>query len=181
MGHIKFFVIQICLVFFASAAASEVKTHTLKQGSVKFSVPDKWKEAQNLFGIQLTLLGPENGSSRPVITIDSTDFSEFKFDSASLKKNDESYQAGRKKWLSKYDGEVKEFYPYKVIKLMNGKVEDHVLGFRYQLGEDEFSEQSHFIKCKKNLYHFKVLLLSKEETLYKKEIEKLFSSFECVE
>jgi hypothetical protein len=181
MKHSKFFVLLLSIVLFSSANAGELKTFVLKQGSIKLEVPAGWQEAKNLFGIQMTLLGPVDGENRPVITIDSSDFSEFKFDSEALKKNDESYQAGRRKWLSTYNGAVKEFIPYHMNKLMNGKAEDHVLGFRYTLNENEFIEYSHFIKCKKNLYHLKTLLLSKDETKYKNDIEKLFKNFVCVE
>jgi hypothetical protein len=181
MNHFKITLIQLSLLMMSHLHAGELKSFTLKPGVIKIEVPRGWQEARDLFGIQLTLLGPDNGTNRPVITIDSTQFSEFKFDTESLKKDKESYQNGRKKWLAKNDGSLKEFFPYSTVKLMSGKVEDHVLGYRYIFGGNEFVEYSHFIKCKKNLYHFKVLLLSREKLKYETEIEILFKNFSCNE
>lgn len=175
---IKVFFLTFAILAFGAQSA-EVRSFKLKNGTLSFAVPSQWQEAKKLFGVELMLLGPMQGKNRSVLTVESTEFSELSFDAASLKKNEASYQEGRKKWLNKYQGKVIEFFPYEIKKLMNGKIEDHVVGFRYKIAEKEFTERSHFIKCNKNLYHFKLLFPFQEETQYKTEIENLFQSFSC--
>lgn len=181
MKYPKIVVLILVILMTPYLYAGEIKSFTLSPGIIKIEVPSGWQEAKDLFGIQLTLLGPEGGSNRPVISINSTKFSEFEFDTSALEKDNESYQAGRKKWLKKNDGTLKEFFPYKTSKRQNGLATDHILGYRYIFGGNEFIEYSHFIKCKKNLYHFKVLLLSIDEPKYRSVIDNLFKTFTCNE
>ena len=182
MKALKILAVPFTFLLLTHAQAT-TKTIPLKHGAVKIDVPSTWQEAKNLFGVELTLLGPSERENRPVVTVNSTSFSDFKFDAEALKKGsgDESYQEGRKKWLSKYEGEVKQFFPYESKKLMGGKVTDHVLGFQYTIGQNEFIEQAHYIQCPKNLYHIKTLVLAVDKEKYQSAIDNLINRFECVE
>jgi hypothetical protein len=161
-----------------SAYAVSAKKFPMKDGKISLVVPEKWESTKGLFGVQVMLLGPMISENRPVVTIDSTDFEDMKFDAESLKKNEVEYKEGRELWLKKYNGKSLEYFPYQV-KELKSKSTDHNIGYRYELGANEFVERSHYITCNKNLYHFKILIRAKEEKNYTADIEKMMNSFSC--
>lgn len=170
----------ICISLFSLAAFSaDFKSFQMSGGKVKLSVLKGWQEARQLFGVELTFLGPMKAENRPVVTIDMTDFSNFKFNEKSLKKNEEDYKEGREKWLSKYHGRSVDFFPYEVKKT-SSSLTAHMIGFRYEMGGKIFSERSVYMTCGKNLYHIKTLLLTDEEASYKEELDQLIDNFNCI-
>jgi hypothetical protein len=160
------------------AFASAPTKFKMKNGSVSFIVPEHWENANGLFGVQLMLLGPMKSENRPVVTVESTDFAGMTFDSSSLKKNEKEYQEGRTEWLKKYNGKSLEFFNYQSTELAS-KITDHHIGFRYEIGNSEFVEHSHYITCGKNLYHLKTLLRANEESAHKPSLDKMINSFTC--
>lgn len=150
----------------------------MKNGNVLLVVPEYWENAQGLFGVQLMLLGPMVSENRPVVTIESTDFSGMTFDSISLKKNEKEYQEGKTQWLKKYNGRALEFFSYET-KDLGKKIVDHKIGFRYEIGENQFIERSHYITCGNNLYHLKTLVRANEESANKKSLDQIINSFSC--
>lgn len=171
--------IILCLVFFSFGAyASSPTKFKMKNGSISFLVPEKWENAKGLFGIQLMFLGPMKSENRPVVTVESTDFTGMHFDHEALEKNQKEYQEGREAWLKKYDGKSLEFFKYQK-KELKPKVTDHNIGYRFEIGANEFIEHSHYISCGSNLYHLKTLVRANEESANKASLEQILNSFNC--
>lgn len=166
------------LFFLPQSFSASPKSFKMKNGTISFLVPKNWEKADGLFGIQLMFLGPMKSENRPVLIVESTDFAGMSFDADSLKKNEVEYKEGRELWLKKYNGKSNEFFNYQTRQLAS-KATDHSIGFRYEIGEKEFVERSHYITCHKYLYHLKTLVLSSEEKIHNQTFEDVISSFSC--
>lgn len=174
---IKLIIILSILIIPIAFAINPTKLK-MRDGNISLLLPEKWEIAKGLFGVQIMLLGPKVSENRPVITIDSTNFKDMKFDTLSLKNNEKDYKDGRENWLKKYNGHALEFFSYQTTSL-SSKIIDHNIGFRYELGTNEFVERSHYITCGQNLYHIKTLMRTKEESSHQNKIEEMVKSFNC--
>jgi hypothetical protein len=166
------------LFLFLAYADAEAKTFSLKDATVKMDVPASWQVAKNLFGMPLTILGPESGGGRPVIVVTPLNMPNVTFDSESLKANENEYREGRQKWLEKMEGQAISFGHYELNRTPAGN-EVHSMGFRYKLAGREFVEDSNYIRCKGNFYHVKTILHATHEAKFASVVQKAVKSFSC--
>src|SRR3989344_4423555 len=96
------------------------QTFKLERGTIHIMVPEYWQTANTLFGIPLTLLGPEKAGRRPVITIVPTGKAEIVKDRKNKQKLETEYRLGREAWLKKNHGKSIEYYPYVQENKKNG-------------------------------------------------------------
>ena len=162
---------------------SAIRQFQLEKGSVKMDVPTQWQVAPELYGIPLMVLGPmgtEPNARRPVISVIPTGIQNIKFELSKIQEEEKSYKSGREKWLKKFDGSAREFFPYKKLE-WSGVTEAHQMGFRYQLGSTEFVEKTYYIVCEKNrsLYHIKTLVSSNQEKEFSPVMDATVRSFSC--
>lgn len=160
-----------------------IKQFQLERGSVKLDVPSQWQIAPELYGIPLMVLGPMGSgpqARRPVITVVPTGIQNIKFELTKIQEEEKSYRSGREKWLKKFDGSAKEFFPYKKLD-WSGVVEAHRMGFRYVLGSTEFVENTYYVVCDKNrsLYHIKTLVSAAQEKEFAPVMDATVRSFSC--
>lgn len=161
-----------------AAIAAEKKTFSLTVGKVQIEIPELWQEVTGLFGVQLSLLGPKKNSHRPVVMIDATDFSKYKFDKVALKKNEREYRTGKEEWLAKMKGKSISYFPYEVQNRSKDQV-IHQVGLQYEIDGKKFVEKSYYVHCGQNLFHLKSLNLLEDDKDYKDDIEKIVSTFSC--
>jgi hypothetical protein len=160
-------------------AFAEPKEFQLEgKDQIRLEVPEKWQTAKDLFGLPLTLLGPEKGGGRPVIYVSSSGKDNVQFDPQALEANQKDYREGREQWLEKHKGFPLEFFPYKNEKWASS-VEVHQMGYRYQINGLIFSEMSFFAVCKGRLFHLKWLLRDAHREDYEPVVEKVVRSFDC--
>lgn len=166
----------ILFFFFITNVQAEILT--LNPGVIKLNVPKDWESANKLYGVQLMLAGPMKGDRRPIITIESTVL-DYKFNVEELKKDQGSYRTGRLQWLHQRSGKAISFLPYKVQKL-SGNLEDHVVGYEYEIDNEKYLEMSHYIPCKKTLMNLKVLIPHQQKASALPQVEGILKSFECL-
>jgi len=163
--------------FAPMVALASIQTFTLEKGTFNMDVPEDWQQANDLFGIPLTLLGPMKDGSRPILSVTPTGQT-VNFDTAALKKTEKEYQNGRKEWVKSKGGNVISFEPYKTEK-WSGITVAHVVGYRYKISEGEFNEHSFYVVCKDGLYHLKTVIRSDSEKEMNSLLNKTVKSFKC--
>jgi hypothetical protein len=171
------------LVIVTNASQAAVKQFQLERGNIKLDVPSQWQIAPELYGIPLMVLGPMGSgpqARRPVITVIPTGIQNIKFELAKIQEEEKSYRTGREKWLKKFDGAAKEFFPYKKLD-WTGVTEAHRMGFRYVLGSTEFVENTYYVVCDKSrsLYHIKTLVSAAQEKEFAPVMDATVRSFSC--
>jgi len=169
----------LLLLFLFLSFTAHSAVFKLADGQIKIDVPKGWQDAKNLFGVQLTLLGPQKYKNRPVILIDGANFGKITFDEKSLKKNEDEYKQGREKWISKYNGRSFEYFPYEVRKISAG-MNIHTVGYRYEIAGTQFIEHSNYIQCGDKLYNVKSVVLTEENDTYRTQINELVKNFSCL-
>jgi hypothetical protein len=144
----------------------------------KFSMPVKsgWQDPEDLFGMPLTILGPEQDGARPVITVTPTTVAPS-FDSKKLA-DDREYKEGREAWLAKKGGKAIRYFPYAAEK-WGKSVEVHSMGYEYTLNDHQFSEKTYFAMCKGKLFHLKSLIRQDQEKEFGEAVEATVRGFTC--
>ena len=150
----------------------------LSKGYVELNIPENWQTTKDFFGMPLQILGPMESGGRPVIAVTPTGIAVDKMDGKVLGKDQKDYSAGREKWLAKYSGKSIEYFPYKEEKWPDGSVA-HSIGYRYQIGANEFTERSYFVVCSGKLFHLKTLLRKAHESAYGSTVSGIVKSFRC--
>ena len=171
-----FFMFMTCLLCYSVESVRE-KTQ-LKNGLVSLIIPNQWQSTKDLFGVPLTLLGPETDGARPVVLFTPTGIYNLKFDQGQLKKNQEEFKTGREAWLQAKKGKSLQYFPYQMLHLKSG-TDIHQIGYSYELNDLIFLEYSYFILCENQLIHATALVRKSQETKYNDSINKIIESFEC--
>ncbi len=163
---------------FASSVSSQrsVAVALEDQSSLKISVPAGWETAEGLFGIPLTLLGPEVTETRPTVVIQPTG-QVGGLDSKDMKANQADYQAGRNAWVKKQAGEVVQYLPYQFEK--TEKLELHRMGVKYQIAGITFTEWSIHLFCNQKLFFVKALFEAKHQQVDQERAIASIRSLEC--
>ncbi len=151
------------------------KTVKWKDVKFKITVPENWREANDLYGIPVTLLGPSvNPKPRAIVQIIPTDAPKVPMSEKDARGFGEKYAEGRKNWVREQGGEIYEILP--------GKFEDGKLsaGVSYRLNQKSYLERTYYVNCPKKLYHLKIVLNfeNKDEL---PECESIVRSFACAD
>lgn len=163
---------------FQSATASE-KTFKVGKNKINLYYPKDWQHAFNFLSTPLTLFGPVLNGRRAVISINNTNVQNFSFNKKDLQDNQDSYKAGRLKWLKKNKGKVVRFTGYRIKKWKNLS-EVHSIGYSYTIKNDLFLEKTYFFNCNNELFNISTLMTWEQNKSYGKEVKKVLSSFKCL-
>lgn len=175
------------LFFLAAALISTFATdanaipQSFKVGDVDFSidVPKSWN-VQKEFFFPVSLVSPDNKlNKRSVIGITPTNEVD---DQGIFEKGDKDitpFVEGRKEWLDTVDGKALSFDPYEKMQ-WKGIEAAHVLGYRYQIGQNKYYTRSYYILCNGgHLTHFKTLVAAEFENEHGTLIDKTVKTFQC--
>jgi hypothetical protein len=155
----------------AAVDSSQVKTFHLEGATVRLEVPSGWQDALGVMDAPLTLLGPERNGFRPIVSLVPTGAPESPGEIG-------DWQAGRKEFLRKNHGELKQFYPEAVETWPSG-AKAHVLGLRYKLGEGEIVSRTYYVACKAQIYLIKSLVHAESEAEFGPVIRESLRTFAC--
>ena len=150
---------------------------TVKWNNVKFkiNVPENWREANDLYGIPVTLLGPSvSPKPRAIVQIIPTDAPKVPMSEKDARGFGEKYAEGRKNWVREQGGQIYEILP--------GKFEDGKLsaGVSYRINQKSYLERTYYVNCPKKLYHLKIVLnLENQDEL--SDCESIVRSFACAD
>jgi hypothetical protein len=146
---------------------------------IKLNLPKDWQAAHDVFGLPLVIMSPEvsDGGRRAVISVVPTGLTGVKMDPKNLGADQKSYQKARKEWLSQYEGKALEFFPYKNTKWGNSDV--HTIGYKYEINGEQLVENSYYVVCNDQLYHFKSMTTTAQDSAFKGAIDDSLRSFQC--
>jgi len=163
---------------FSLPALAQIKTFKISKKKVSIHYPKNWQFAYNFLSSPLTLFGPMQNDSRPVITISDSRVENYKFNENKLEKDQKKYQKSKIKWLKKNYGSVINFIPYKKEKWSSIK-EVHSIGVNYEVNGKKFKEMSYFFSCHKKLHNSTTLITLSQDKKYGKTIKKMMDSIKC--
>jgi hypothetical protein len=162
-------------IFCIQILPAVAKTVEWKSHKFNIDLPKNWREAKDLYGIPVTLLGP-SVSSRPraIVQVIPTDAPFVKMSEADARSFGEKYAEGRKAWVRAQGGELYETIP--------GKFEEGKLtaGVSYRLNQKSFLERTYYVNCPKKLYHLKIVL-NFENKSELSDCESIVRSFSCAD
>jgi hypothetical protein len=170
-------VLSILLSVHLGEARAAENAYKLSHSSIRIEKPEGWQAAHGLFGMPLTLLGPEADSSRPVIGITDTGQKSEVIENK-ITNDTTIYRKERSHWVEKHQGKVLEFLPPEKQNL-NPDSSAESVGFRYEIANIAYSERSYFINCKGRLYHVKTLVNDSQEPSLSPIIKQAVKSFRC--
>ena len=172
------FSILIFTIYLCNSLGFAKERFLFEKGTISVSVPKGWQTTKDLFGIPLTLLGPELAGGRPVVSFTSTGIKDLKFDQEKLEKKKSEYVSGRENWLKQKEGKSLRYFAYEVEHRNDG-IEVHKIGYEYELNAIIFSEHSYYILCEGQLFHGKVLLRKDHIKKYQNLTNEIVRSFSC--
>lgn len=175
--HLIILAVATALAVPAIAFAAQQK-FKLEHGTVQMDVPAEWQTAEGLMGAPLAILGPEGSGHRASMLVVPLGIGPDTFNPSELKDGAHSYKAGREAWLKQVQGRSLAYLPYKEVKLNNSGVA-HSLGYRYQIGEDQFLAKTYYVTCKEKVFHLKTVMTPSQETAHAKTVDQMIASFTC--
>lgn len=156
---------------------------------MKFDVnlPGDWKEAIDLYGVPVTLMGPfeEKSRSRAIIQIAPTPIDPKKvkgkgygnLKDEQLEKIGTDYLAMRKIALDKSGAKIEQVHSPTLRKIKSGQDMLEV-GIRYFMEDKGFTVLSSYVFCPKELYNFRIFL--RDGNLPKlAQAREIVGSFQC--
>ena len=147
---------------------------------IKLDVPTGWKIERDLFGMPITVLGPERNGERAVLSVQHTPVIGMEFNHQNIIKTKNQYYEGRKKWAdSLEDASFLSEIPYQHLKLENGS-DGFEMGFRYHARNLDLEEKSIQLNCGNRLFLIKTLSSNKIPETDSAELAKLVSGLDCV-
>jgi hypothetical protein len=146
---------------------------------VQFNVPAQWKVVTDLYGMPITLLGPDRGGERAVLSVQHTPTTNYNFDQKELARTQNDYYTGRKQWLeTEEQGKFVSKIPYHQL-YQGTNLDGFEIGFRYQIHGNQFEERSAQVNCGGHLYLLKTLAGEKVTVNDRATLEKLVNQFQC--
>lgn len=170
---VTFSILYLCGTITNSCYA---KNFSYKNKKYSLDISENWKVSLDVLGVPVSFSGPVKNRRRPVIMFTPTNIKKMKFTKGQFKKDIAEYKSSRKLWIKKHNGKLRKFDEFS-LQMENGS-EFHRVGFHYNISNNEFSEASYYVVCKKELFHLKYLV-SNEQTRFVPEIEKAIVSFKC--
>ncbi len=165
----------ILIIFCFQIFPAVAKTVAWKNIKFEITVPYKWREAKDLYGIPVTFLGPSVGSKpRAIVQIIPTDAPDIKMSVQDARGFGEKYAEGRKNWVREQGGEIYDVLP--------GKFEDGKLtaGVSYRINQKSYLERTYYANCAKKLFHLKIVL-NFENKNELSDCESIVRSFSCAD
>jgi hypothetical protein len=170
---------KILIILFLFSFHSFAKTETVemaKNKKITLDLNDDWEFVKDLFGVPLTVLGPWENESRPVILYTPTGVNSDKFPEEEFQKIFLDFRKEKEAWVKSLSGKLVSFEPMTTIKFKNAH--GHYIGAEFIIDDITFSERSFYLFCKKELYSIKWSLRD-EHKKYLPELQRIVESFQC--
>lgn len=165
----------LALILISLSSSLFAKAIDWKDARFEIRVPENWREVKDFYGIPVTLLGPSVAPKpRVVIQIIPTDLPPATMNAKEAKNFGEKYAEGRRSWISQQDGEIYDILPGKFDR------DRLIAGVSYRLNKKSYIERTHYINCKRRLYHLKIVL-NVENRDELPEAESVVRSFACAD
>ena len=147
---------------------------------IHLDVPKGWRIERDLFGMPITVLGPERHGERAVLSVQHTPVFGMHFDHQLLLKTKDQYYSGRHDWLTKFE-DVKYLsdLPYRHLAWKNGN-DGFEMGFRYHMRGINLEERSVQVNCGQRLYFVKTLTSNKIPAEDTAVLSRLVNQLNCV-
>lgn len=162
----------ICLLItpntFAKNKATWVK---LRKAEVGFSLPAKWNHYKDMLGLPLVFVSPRINAQRITVSVTPTGLNDIPMDPKTLKKEQNGWFSGRRKFVSTFKGAITGTFPYSLEKWKHIP-EVHAIGYKYKVADKHFVSHSFYFYCKEQLFHVKSLY---EQNVYTKGLDTVES------
>jgi hypothetical protein len=167
------------LGFFSLTASASPNWVRYQDYKINLEVPTGWKIERDLYGMPLTVLGPERGGERAIINIQHTPIENFEFDEKLIRATQAQYFIGRQQWLDQSeDTELLKKIPYQAFAPRKN-VSGFQIGFQYRMRGEEFEERSIQVSCNGRLYFVKSLYSKKEPKADRETLAKIIQNLNC--
>jgi hypothetical protein len=166
------------LILCLPCQGQSISTFKLRQAVVHVAIPDNWQSAENLYSAPLTLLGPEQNSIRPVITIFPSGKPAGDMDMVQAGKDESVYRKGRREFIDSVQGELVDFIPIQKEN-WQADVKGYSVGVRYRVDDSDWVSRSYYISCKSRFFLVKSLIPSQTDYRIEPVAQQILRSFEC--
>lgn len=176
----RFWVVNLLFLLSMTLDASWVSLKD--KGEVFLPFPASFKHQFDMFEVPLIVVGPKekrNGDQgRFTLSVVPTEVENLKLDAKGLEKKYFKYKEGRKKWLSKLNGKVNYFFPFKHEKWAKN-IEAFKAGYEYTLNNVIYVEDSFYVNCSNRLYVLKALYRKNVFDNEREKYQKIIKEFDC--
>jgi hypothetical protein len=148
----------------------------LNEANLSFRAPKSWQMVNGLYGRDVSLIGPELGPKRDVITIEQAQNQSFSIDKE--KKALPRYKKLKASWIKQKKGTVQRF---DLGKTLPGLKKNHLFNeVSYRLDGNDFVEGDLFMKCSdKKFLNISFLTLKNKQEEFKKIWVEILRSIKC--
>lgn len=168
----------LLLCLFSFGVHAKIQSFTLEGGKkVSVDVKENWETAQDLFGIPLTVLGPWENESRPVVTILHTELKKEDLSEAEFKKYFENFKKEKEEWVQSHSGELLSYEPVKSVEFRKDLL-GHYIGAEFKINNIHFIERSYYLYCKGEVFNLKYSMRD-EHRKHTKDLQKVVEDFKC--
>ena len=150
----------------------------LNQHTIKISLPLGWKNTTELFGAEITLMGPWVKESRPAVSITDLNLTDQDLKLTDMEVQAKDYEGKKKQWVEDKKGTLTKVFPAE--KLTGGSSQSGFhFGAEYILGSISYREHSYYYLCDHRWYQLKTLVRESIEPRFAKVMNSLAHSFSC--
>ena len=147
-----------------------------ERGKIAIELNKDWKYEKNLMGLPHVFLSSEK-PERSTLSITLSGLASISLSPSSLKKNEDQYKEGRKKWAEERNIKITNFQSYDSFQVKAGQT-IHEIGFDYLLNKTNYTERSYFLECPNSLVHLKILGTKGSAKI--KEAQNALKSVQCL-
>ena len=177
-------VLVLLFLSFSFAATAAVETHVIleKTGdipekTISVEVPKEWQSAKDLFGLPLSLLGPEENEARPAMSFSYTGMTKKIMTPEKFRELFKEMKQGKERWATKLGAKLLMFEQPTSVAITK-EITGHFIGAEFMVQNEIFTERSYYLYCKDEVYHVKWMLREGQKK-HMKDIETILRSFSC--
>lgn len=157
---------------------AKIETFTIDGGKkVSVDVKEKWEASKDLFGIPLTVLGPWENESRPVITILPTTLKKTDIEPSDFKKIFDDFKKEKDEWVTSHAGKLLSYEPATSVEFRKDLV-GHYIGAEFEIDNTHFIERSYYLYCKGEVFNLKYSM-RQEHKKYTQDLQQIVRDFKC--
>ena len=173
------------LTFAASSNISnaEPKTFSISGQTFKLKIPESWRAEESFLKTPLMVLGPHDGTHRPVVIVVPTSVASKEVPVEALSRSEPALSRARVEGLSQRGGQVIEEFPLRTI--VQGGVRFYITGHRYVVGLDwespeTFEQHSVHAICGGKYFYLTSVIHAAQVSAWKNKADEIMQSLECL-
>ena len=170
--------IIVCVILLLGQSLSHAAPLKLKteRGTIHLESIKGWKLSKNVLGMPFVYFSERKNGRRSNISFTHTGH-DFKFDQASLKKNEGQFKEEKNKWAKRVGAKLLTVTPYRVFANEYGHKVHHI-GMTYSFNKKTYIENSYYIQCKGKTLFSKALYTKKNKN-HQNQIDLLIKRVNC--